>query len=130
MNPNQSTISFPTLDHETINATHQEFVSLLQQLSDSPKSKFAILFVEFLAHVEQHFQIENDLMSEYQDPTLAEHQAEHRRILNELKQFNQRVSAGRISFARVYVKDKLPEWFTLHTNTMDSALVLHINKQQ
>lgn len=88
-----------------IDTTHEKFASLLQQLSSSSKENFMVLFKSFLMHTEKHFQMEDDLMIEYGDPSISEHQAEHKRILNELKQFNQRVASGRTNFARAYIRN-------------------------
>jgi len=121
-------LNLKLLGHTEIDKVHTEFIDLVEQLSVSPKENFSVLFSHFLRHTEEHFQMEDELMLQYNDPNLSEHQAEHRRIINELKQFEQRASAGRISFAKAYIKDKLPEWFKLHTSTIDSALISHIQK--
>jgi hypothetical protein len=40
--------------------------------------------------------------------------------------FKKRLDKGLVSFARAYVVEKLPAWFTLHSSTMDAALVAHL----
>lgn len=130
MNTPESGISKVQLGHKLIDETHDEFVVLAKQLSVASGAEFAYIFAEFLAHVEKHFSEEEKLMQDCQDPSIAEHKSEHKRVLGELKQFEKRIAAGRTSLAKAYVKDKLPEWFALHTSTMDSALVAHLSKQK
>ena len=116
------------LGNTIIDDTHEEFTTLLSQLINTPNEKYASAFKTFLEHVEKHFSQEDSLMLQSRDPSLAEHQSEHKRVLGELKQFEKRIAMGRSSLAKAYIKDKLPEWFSLHTSTMDSALVAHLEK--
>ncbi|EIJ43864.1 hemerythrin-like metal-binding domain-containing protein [Beggiatoa alba B18LD] len=108
--------------------THQEFVALVNKTHDANNADFKVLFTELLTHTQAHFDKENQLMVATKFPALGEHQAEHQRVINELKQFKQRVDKGMISFGRAYIKDRLPEWFALHTKTMDSALAVHLQR--
>jgi len=128
MNTNQQTTKHVVLGHQLIDDTHEEFVNLVKKLITANKATFSEVFTVFLEHTETHFAQEEKLMQQSKDPSSAEHQAEHRRVLGELKQFEKRISAGRTSLEKAYIRDKLPEWFALHTSTMDSALVAHLNK--
>jgi hemerythrin len=69
-------------------------------------------------------------MEQSKFPAMGEHKADHQRILGELAQFKKRLDKGLVSFARAYAVEKLPNWFTLHVMTMDSALVAHLNRLQ
>ncbi|ALG67417.1 bacteriohemerythrin [Beggiatoa leptomitoformis] len=117
------------LDLPLLDETHQEFVALVNKVHDASNAEFKALFAELLQHTQAHFDKENALMIESKFSQLGEHNAEHQRVLNELKQFQQRVDKGMISFGRAYIKDRLPDWFALHTKTMDSALAMYLQKR-
>lgn len=107
---------------------HLEFAQLVNALADASGGAFVELFTRLCEHCQTHFAREKELMQASVYPSLAEHDSEHQRILGELKQYQRKVNKGAISFARGYVKDRLPEWFQLHL-TMDSALAYHLNQK-
>jgi hemerythrin len=117
-------------ENSQIDLAHTEFVRLLNQMPVADNPDFARLFTELLHHTEQHFNEENSLMEQSKFPAMSEHKADHQRILGELVQFKKRLDKGLVSFARAYAVEKLPNWFTLHVMTMDSALVAHLNRLQ
>ena len=55
-------------------------------------------------------------------PAIPEHEGEHARVLADLEHLRRGLAAGRIHFARHYVKEGLLEWFSNHLATMDAAL--------
>lgn len=105
-----------------MDATHREFVALLNQLESAPKEAFIPLFAQLLAHTEAHFAAEEQWMRDCGFAAIREHCGEHQRVLGELRRFNQRAAAGNITLGRAYVREQLPGWFALHAQTMDSAL--------
>jgi hemerythrin len=111
------------LGHEAMDAMHEEFVQLLDEILHADKAGFASLFTQLMDHIEQHFEQERELMETCRFSAKQEHVGEHQRILGELKQMAKRVTQGKQTMARAYVAETLPGWFTLHTTTMDSALV-------
>lgn len=117
-----------TLAHAELDHTHQVFIKLLNQTAAAGKDQFVAQLQQLLEHTQQHFAQEEQLMQASNFPSLTEHRAEHQRVLGELQQLATHAQQGRsILLARAYVQDKLPEWFNLHTTTMDSALVAHLN---
>jgi hemerythrin len=114
------------LDVEIMDDTHKEFVALVNRLAASADSEFAARFDALTTHNTAHFQQEEKLMIESRFPAFAEHRDDHLRILGEFRQFKKRVDAGLIVFARNYINARLPEWFSLHAATMDSALAVHL----
>ncbi|MGY6274348.1 bacteriohemerythrin [Methylomonas sp. MgM2] len=114
-------VGYPAIDSD-----HQEFVSLLNQLDGADNADFPALFRQLFEHTEHHFAMENQLMADYQFPAETEHKGEHVRVLGEFKQFKTRVDKGMIDFGRAFVRERLPQWFLLHTTTMDSALAAHL----
>lgn len=108
---------------------HLDFAQLINELADAKGNQFVELFGRLYEHCQAHFDREKELMSASVYPSLAEHDSEHQRILGELKQYQRKVNKGAITFARAYVKDRLPEWFQLHLTSMDSALAHHLNQK-
>jgi hemerythrin len=117
------------LNQDELDATHREFAELVNALAEANGNAFVQLFTRLCEHCTAHFAREKELMQSSAFPSLAEHDSEHQRILGELKQYQRKVNKGAISFARAYVKDRLPEWFQLHLSTMDSALAYHLKQQ-
>ncbi|WP_031435085.1 bacteriohemerythrin [Methylomarinum vadi] len=112
--------------YEPIDTDHEEFIQLLSLLASADDDAFPDLFRQLQQHVEAHFERENQLMEQFAFPAIAEHRAEHARVLNEIKQFSQRVEKGLVAFGRAFVEESLPQWFELHAATMDRVLALHI----
>lgn len=109
-----------------IDDDHQEFVSLLNQLDVANNADFPALFRQLFEHTEQHFARENQLMQDYGFPAEDAHKGEHMRILGEFKQFQSKVDKGMVAFGRLFVREVLPQWFMLHTATMDNALAAYM----
>ena len=106
--------------------THEEFIDLYNQLMQAGDAEFPVLFEELFLHTKHHFESENQLMEESGFPATSEHKAEHQRVINELKYFKSKVDCNKYSFARFYIKDRIPLWFRLRLATMDSALAFHL----
>jgi len=102
--------------------THREFVERLNRLYSAPSETFTAQFHELLAHTEAHFANEDRLMVESGFPAIREHQAEHRRVLAELRHFAASAAGGNPAIARNYLREGLSLWFMHHSATMDSAL--------
>lgn len=117
------------LGNSEMDGTHQEFIVLVNQLVGAKHLEFINTFQKLVDHTKVHFEREKELMDTSQFPATAEHNAEHQQILGELERFNTKVKKGQFTFARAYVKEKLPDWFRLHLSMMDSALVAHLNTQ-
>ena len=114
------------LDQPEMDATHREFVDLVNRLGEADKADFIPLFATLTAHTQAHFAAEDRMMEASGFPAIREHRDEHRRVLGELERFGQRVAAGSVLMGRAYVTQQLPGWFDLHAVTMDSALAAHL----
>ena len=110
----------------SMDTTHREFVVLVNALAHADDADFGQCLTRLHQHTRAHFAREDALMDQTRFPAATEHKAEHRRVLAELAQLQRRVDKGVISFARSYVRERLPEWFHLHLATMDSALAAHL----
>ncbi|WP_234422196.1 bacteriohemerythrin [Sedimenticola thiotaurini] len=106
--------------------THNEFISLVNQLAESERDNFIRLFEQLVRHTHAHFESEGQLMELYRFPAIREHMDEHQRVLGELDRFAEKVARGSLAMGRDYVTNHLPGWFDLHARTMDSALAAHL----
>ncbi len=117
-----------SLGYDDIDEIHHEFIHLLNRLAKADRAQFAELFNALVTHTEAHFSSEAALMQATNYTATAEHTADHDRVLGDLHRMLRKVNKGSTQFARAYVTQQLPDWFTLHTATMDSSLVAHIQK--
>ena len=108
-----------------MDATHAEFIALLNRLDVIPNSGYSALFTQLIEHSRSHFDQEESRMLLCRFPATNEHTHEHRRVLGELVRIGKQVDKGLVSFGRMYVREGLTEWFRLHAATMDSALAAH-----
>lgn len=114
-----------------IDETHQEFISLINQIAAADnKTTFYKLFLELAEHTEAHFDTENQLMEQTGFPAIREHMDEHQRVLGELHRLKKKVLSGSVVMAQIYLTEHIPQWFELHAATMDSALAAHIKSVQ
>ncbi len=116
------------LNHADMDATHQEFLGLLQAASTCPVKQLTTAFEKLVSHTELHFVQELQWMQNSKFPALGEHRDEHQRILGELNFHLKRLNQGKTTMALAYLKEYLPEWFNLHVSSMDSALAQHLHK--
>ena len=122
--------SYTKLGNQQIDSLHEDFLEMLDQTNNAESGEFPSAFNNLLTHLEMHFSQEEELMKQFQDPGYVDHCAHHQTIIGELHQFKKRVEMGRSSFAKAYLKGKLPDWFNLHSTTMDAALISHLKKDQ
>ena len=111
-----------TLGVDFMDSTHREFLQLVEQACTADRQSFAVAFDALFRHTRQHFHDEETAMAEINHAAKGEHIAEHQRILGDMERFNARVTAGRHSMAKAWVKDSILQWFHTHAQTMDSAL--------
>ena len=114
------------LDVPAIDTIHAEFVVLVNRLAEAGPGEFGALFQELLAHTRLHFAMEEALMRETQFPGRREHLAEHGRVLGDMERFAERLAAGKPIFARAFIEDRVPAWFSDHTRTLDHDLAEHL----
>ncbi len=111
-----------------MDATHREFMDLLDALLLAVDADFPRLFAALRQHTQQHFEQEKRWMKACRFPAIGEHEREHLRVLGELMHFGRGVAQGRFASARIYLQS-LPGWFDTHLATMDSALAACLKQQ-
>jgi hemerythrin-like metal-binding protein len=119
-----------TLGLAQMDKTHAEFVDLINRLGRAEKAEFVSLFPTLIEHTRAHFDAEQLMMESSRFPATGEHRSEHQRVMGELNRFGEKVAAGSTALGRAYIREQLPQWFELHTLTMDSALAVHYKYTQ
>lgn len=111
-----------------MDATHHEFLALVDRLLAAGDDEFPALFATLREHTIRHFEHEKALMKSCRFPAIGEHESEHLRVLGELAHFASGLKRGRLAPSREYAK-ALPQWFATHLATMDAALAGCLKKQ-
>ena len=107
---------------------HREFVDLINRMDGASNAVFADLYAEMVQHTHAHFASEEAMMRETDFGPTFEHRDEHQRILGQLEWFAKHLLRGQVAMARAYVVEQIPDWFTQHAQTMDSALAAHVKR--
>jgi hemerythrin len=115
-------VGIPAMDR-----CHREMADLVNRMAECSNAHFVYLFPDLVSHTHAHFASEEVLMRDTRFPATAEHKSDHARLMGELDALGQRLSGGRIAFARAYVAEQIPAWLSRHIPTMDSALAAHVN---
>lgn len=111
---------------EAMDTVHSEFIALTNALADVDQAAFLTLFEQLIEHIQEHFDQEEQWMTETRFPALQEHRCDHRRVLTDLRAIGQRSTRVKLAMGRAYVREQLPTWFAVHAVTMDSALAAHL----
>ena len=106
---------------------HREFLALAQHVATAPAEELAPALFSLFQHTQLHFDTEESQMQSINHGLLAEHRADHQRILGDMERFYQRAEAGRGTMARAWVRENLMDWFSTHVKTMDSALAANLS---
>lgn len=107
---------------DSIDQRHEEFYDLYETLKNVSDSEFLEAFDAVILHTQGHFAEEEADMEHLVYPNKAEHKQEHQKALDEMNYFREKVSSGKLMFAKAYVKDRLEDWFRNHLLNMDSDL--------
>jgi hemerythrin len=113
---------------QSIDKTHEEFVSLLSTMLRANVEAIPALMVDLAHHVEEHFALEARLMEHYAFPASECHVEEHEKVLASVREVSALVSAGDTS-AALELAEALAEWFPGHSDYMDSALAAWVVKK-
>lgn len=110
-----------------MDATHREFVELVDGLLSCPDEELSDRLQALLEHTREHFAQESRWMEESGFPPIAIHEDEHRRVLSAMEQVLAQARAGDIPPARQLIA-QLPAWFEQHAASMDNALAMHMQR--
>jgi hemerythrin-like metal-binding protein len=108
----------PSVDHE-----HRELVDLINRLheqmaSGADKARVSEFLGEVFARIAAHFALEESIMRKHAYDEYAAHKAEHERLLDEIRDIMDGVSAEYASSLSTVVRD----WFVNHFKSKDARL--------
>ncbi len=112
----------------TLDATHQEFLTLLHEVKSASKEHFMAHFNTLIEHTKAHFESEEAMMREHAFYGYAEHRDEHANLLGEMIHFYEK--GKKIpAFARSYIDDYAYEKFRRHIINIDSQLAMFLKEK-
>ncbi len=129
--------SLPLVDYAPMNDVHYEEVVLLNSVTEllqSPSDNTAeitSLLDEILAHTQEHFANEEQLMQTCNFPAYDMHKAEHTRVLSQLQTYvDQWKETHDNTVLLDYFRVEIPSWLDQHINTMDTITARFICMHQ
>lgn len=109
------------LGHAKMDATHREFVDIVDRLLTCADAEFAAEFRRFVEHAEAHFGEERALMEGSDFPATSCHCDDHDAVLNSAREVEPLIAAGKVDIGRQFAAE-LARWFPSHADYLDSAL--------
>lgn len=110
---------------DAMDATHREFVDVVDRLLAAADDELVARIDELVAHTERHFAQENAWMAETAFPPIHCHTDEHEKVLDVMREVRRRLAGGDLGVARTLARELEP-WFANHAATMDTALASHM----
>lgn len=115
------------VDNPRMDATHREFVDLLNAVAEAADADLLPRYREFLAHTVEHFAQEDRWMQATGFAPENCHQTQHTMVLQVMREVAQRAEAGETEFIRRLLPE-LATWFPQHADMMDAALAFHCSQ--
>lgn len=112
-----------------IDRTHEAFARCVNALVASPETDRRAALDALIAHLEEHFALEERLMAETKFPAAGCHADEHAGVMASAHEVRQLVAVGNFGAARDFAQ-ALIDWFPGHSDHLDSALAIWIVKRQ
>lgn len=103
---------------------HRSCRAAIENLVDAGQGRLEAGFPDLLNHIEHAFRTEERWMDEIDYPALKSHREQHARVLGALHHVHGKVMDGDLVLGRHVVDDLLPQWLSLHIDTMDNALAM------
>ena len=109
---------------EAVDYEHKELIDLINRLYEELANKDAISSVEsffgdLFKGISAHFALEERFMREHAYDQLAQHKADHERLLDEIRDMMDEVADGEIASN---LSARLDAWFSRHFETHDARL--------
>lgn len=109
-------------------ATHQEFIELLNATACAETADKTRCYQALLAHTVEHFAQEERWMLATGIPAEHCHFGQHASVLEVMKEVARRAGAGETELVDQMLQ-ALAEWFPMHAQSMDAGLVAHLQQQ-
>ena len=114
---------------EAMDATHQEFVLLLEQAALADDAALLRAWDKVVRHTQEHFGLEDQWMKDSDFSSCECHSGEHSAILAVMQEGGRRGAAGNNELVRQLARE-LGVWFAGHAQGMDTALAAHLKATQ
>jgi len=105
--------------------THEEFVTMLNQLLATPQDQQLPLYKAFLSHTVEHFAQEDRWMLATGFSADNCHAGQHTTILETMRAVEVHYEGGDSEII-TRLAEALTEWFPGHANSMDAGLAQHL----
>ncbi|WP_313082457.1 hemerythrin domain-containing protein [Pulveribacter sp.] len=115
------------LDQPLMDATHEEFVALLQAVQQAGDEALPAAWDTLVAHTADHFAREDAWMAATRFAAGNCHTLQHRTVLQIMREGAAQAAAGDLAVPRAMAAE-LAVWFPQHTQAMDAALAQHLHR--
>ncbi|WP_059411283.1 bacteriohemerythrin [Cupriavidus basilensis] len=110
------------LGEPVTDATHEEFVQLLDAAARAADDGFLAALDEWIEHTRHHFGQEETWMEAMNFGPQHCHRGEHQQVLAVADAVRVKVAEGDVTLGRRLVSE-LPGWFDQHVRSMDAMMV-------
>ncbi|MDW3687258.1 bacteriohemerythrin [Cupriavidus sp. CV2] len=126
--PSTATLAPDLLLGEPVtDATHAEFVQLLDAATRADDAGFLAALDEWIDHTRHHFGQEEAWMEAMAFGPQHCHRGEHEQVLAVAGAVRDKVAAGDLALGRRLLSE-LPGWFDQHVKAMDAMMVNHMRE--
>jgi hemerythrin len=127
-------IPFPWTDryllgYPPMDATHREFVDIVNAILSAPDAEVGSLLGKFAQHAEKHFGEEREWMATTDFPAMDCHVDEHEAVMASVRQVAEVVAQGDAAEGR-RLATELARWFPGHADYMDAPLAQWMAKRR
>jgi hemerythrin len=121
-------------EHPLIDEQHQAMIAIINRLHSCitepvHRPQFSDQLEQLSNYAMEHFATEERLMSQYNYPHLARHQAQHALLTQQAYALNQRFLGGDLPLDST-VSESIREWFMNHLQGEDRELGLYLLHKQ
>ena len=114
---------------ERMDETHEEFVTMLNEILATPQDQQLPLYQAFLSHTVEHFAQEERWMLATGFSADNCHASHHATILETMRAVQVHYEGGDTDII-TRLAEALAEWFPGHANSMDAGLAQHLKSVQ
>jgi hemerythrin len=107
--------------HDSMDATHREFVECVDALLRAEDDALAAALEAFAHHVRAHFAEEDLAMRQTAYGSAGCHIDEHAAVLKSLQEVHEAFAEGKVQVVRGFAR-ALADWFPEHARVMDMGL--------
>lgn len=116
------------LGHGPMDDTHEDFVDLVGRMQRADDAALPALLDALLAHLTEHFGMEDRWMEETEFPPRGCHIDEHAAVMASVNEVRELLAQGNVNACRRLVA-ALVDWFPGHAQHLDSALAHWMSKR-